>query len=121
MITVAAAFFLHLSLEAAELPPGGREMLPSPDVKVFAGRAAVQGATAETVLVEGRTFTSVQRLVLPQPPAHPWDAGATSKLNVPLVEGEVGLVLFEARALPLAGVNPADAEAAGTVYLERSP
>jgi GH35 family endo-1,4-beta-xylanase len=117
-IMLAAAFLLLRRLPAVELPQGGREMLPSPDIKVFAGRAADQGARAETVPVEGRAFTTAQRLVLPQPPAHPWDAGARSQWNAPLAEGDVGLVVFEARALPLAGVKPADAAAAGSVYLE---
>jgi endo-1,4-beta-xylanase len=106
------------SVGAAELPAGGQEMLPSPEMKAYVGRAAEQGASAETVPVSGRSFTTAQRLLLPQRPAHPWDAGARSSLAVELKLGDVGMVVFEARALPLSGQNPDAAEATGIVYLE---
>ncbi len=121
-------FFLFLLLcastlsgvRAVDLPPGGKELLPSPVVKVYAGRAAELGAIAETVPVAGRSFSSAQRLVLPQQPAHVWDAGARSQLAGKLSAGDVGLLMFEVRALPLLGQNPADAVAGGTAYLEEA-
>lgn len=105
---------------AVDLPEGGREMLPSPVVKVFAGPAAALGAVAETVPVTGRSFAAAQRLILPQGPAHAWDAGARSQLRGTLTEGEVGVLVFEARALPLGGGQPAEAAATGTAYLEEA-
>ncbi len=109
---------LPLAAEAAEVPPGGKEMLASPEVTAYAGRAAERGATVETVPVVGRSFATAQRLTLPQAPEHPWDAGARAKIQGPLTAGDAGLVTFEARALPLAGGKPEDAVAGGTVYLE---
>jgi endo-1,4-beta-xylanase len=112
---------LHLAGSAvADVPPGGVDLLPSPELRAYVGRAAQQGASAEAVPVTGRNFSTAQRVILPQNPANPWDAGARSQLNAPLTEGDVGLVVFEARALPLTG-QPADtAEAGGSVYLEEA-
>jgi len=120
LIFLMGAALSGWSLRAADLPPGGREMLPSPDVKFFAGRAADLGASADTVPVTGRSFATAQRLILPQNPAHAWDAGGRSQLIGRLNEGDVGVVVFEARALPLNGVNPDEAEAGGTAYLEEA-
>ncbi len=102
----------------AEVPAGGREMLPSAELKAYVGRALAQGASAETVPVADRPYSTVQRVILPQHPAHPWDAGARSQLMGGLQEGDIGLVTFEARALPLAGQAAEEAEAGGAVYLE---
>ena len=104
---------LMVSGQAADLPPGGRDMLPSPDVKSYVGRAAEQGAASETVPVTGRSFTTAQRVILPQNPTNPWDAGARSVLNRSLGAGDIGLVTFEARALPLSGQDPEEASASG--------
>ncbi|MDB6070830.1 MAG: hypothetical protein JWL81_2001 [Verrucomicrobiales bacterium] len=104
--------------KGAEIPEGGRGLLGSPELKVYAGRAADRGAAAETVPVTGRSFPTAQRLLMPQNPANPWDAGARAALTGPVAEGEVGLVVFEARAIPLSGQVPADASAGGAVYLE---
>lgn len=109
-----------VSGQAVDLPPGGREMLPSPDVKTYVGRAAEQGAAAETVPVTGRSFTTAQRVILPQNPTNPWDAGARSVLDGSLGAGDIGLVTFEARALPLSGQDPEEASASGTAYLEEA-
>lgn len=102
----------------AEVPPGGQDLLPSGELKAYVGRASAQGASAETVPVAGRAFAMAQRVILPKHPANPWDAGARSQLVGGLREGEVGLVTFEARALPLTGQAPEEAEAGGAVYLE---
>lgn len=104
--------------EAADLPPGGRAMLPSTELKTYAGRAADRGGSSETVPVTGRSFPTAQRLILPENPANPWDAGARSPLHGALAAGDRGVVTFEARALPLAGQKPEDAQAGGMVYLE---
>ena len=105
---------------AVDLPPGGRDMLPSAEVKSYVGRAAEQGAAAETVPVSGRSFTTAQRVILPQNPVNPWDAGARSVLKGGLEAGDIGLVTFEARALPLSGQAPDEASASGTAYLEEA-
>ena len=109
-----------LGLGAAELPSGGREMLPSADVKAYVGPAAEQGASAEMVPVTGRSFATAQRVILPQHPAHPWSAVARSLLKGELAAGDVGVVIFEARALPLTGQKADEAGAGGTVYLEEA-
>ncbi len=118
MIFVMGWLLTGHGLRAAELPPGGRDMLPSADVKAYAGRAADQGASAETVPVTGRTFATAQRLILPRNPVNPWDAGLRSQLQGSLAVGDTGVVTFEARALPLTGQKVEDAESGGAVYLE---
>ena len=78
----------------AEVPAGGREMLPASDLKAYVGGASAQGASAETVPEADRQFGKAQRVILPQHPAHPWDAGARSQLIGSLQEGDIGLVTF---------------------------
>ena len=114
---LAAAAFAR----AAEPPAGGVDMLATVVVRAYPGRAAELGATAETVPVTGQDFPNAQRLVLPQQPTNPWDAGARSLLTVAVEAGDTGLVLFKARAVPLPGAPAeaaATAEASGHVYLE---
>ena len=120
LLTILAIFLQGLGFGATELPPGGVDLLPSAEVKAYVGHAAEQGASAETVPVAGRSFATAQRVILPGNPANPWDAGARSILKAGIAEGDTGVVTFEARALPLAGQNPEDASAGGTVYIEEA-
>ena len=118
--TILSTLLPGLCLGATKLPPGGVDLLPSAEIRAYVGHAAEQGAWAETVPVTGRSFTTAQRVILPGNPANPWDAGARSILKAGLAEGDTGVVTFEARALPLAGLNPDEASAGGTVYLEEA-
>ena len=120
LLSILLTWATQATLTAVELPPGGTEMLPSPDVKAYVAHAAETGASAESVPVVGRTFPTGQRVILPKNPANPWDAGARSALQVGLASGDRGLVTFEARALPLTGENPEQATASGLLFLEEA-
>ncbi len=104
----------------AELPAGGREMLPSPEVKAYVSRVPEGSGTAETVPVAGKSFGRVQRVIIPKRPARAWDVGARSLLAGVMAAGDTGVITFEARALPMPGQAPGEAAAEGAVMLEEA-
>ena len=102
---------------AAELPPGGQEMFTTSDLTYYVGENS-RGATVETVPVAGRNFPTAQRITLPESTANAWVAGGRAMLTAELAQDDVGVVTFEARALPLAGQPAGDAKAAGKIFFE---
>ena len=88
-------------------------MLATPVLKPYGGAALLS-----TVAVEGRVFKAAERIQLDQPAAHAWDVGAQQKLQAGLAQGEVGIVVFEARARPFAGAAEESAAGEATVYIQ---
>lgn len=104
----------------ADLPEGGREMLPSPEVKAYVSKTPESGGSAETVPVAGKSFGRAQRVIIPKRPARAWDIGARALLAGPMMDGDTGVITFEARALPMPGQAAGEAAAEGAVMLEEA-
>ncbi|MDB6132164.1 MAG: hypothetical protein JWM59_407 [Verrucomicrobiales bacterium] len=105
-------------VSGSTLPEGGREMLSNPEVKAYVSRMPEGSGSAETVPVAGKPFGRVQRVIIPRRPDRLWDIGARALLSGAMLEGDTGVVTFEARALPLPGQAPGEATAEAAVMLE---
>ena len=112
-ITLPVGILLTSFAPAAELPPGGEDLLKPALIKPYGS-----GAKFGTVPVAERSFKEAQRVQLDQAADHPWDVGAQSSLSKSLAKDDVGIVIFEARAQPFPGESAEKATAEGTIYLQ---